>query len=90
MVATMRLMLRRRLVLPLIDARSDVTYYYICLALAAAWFVLTFCLVRFAVRHRAVGLRQNERRMIAIGIAPYVTVWSRSSSPARVPVSQAR
>jgi branched-chain amino acid transport system permease protein len=65
------LMMRRRLVLPLIDARSDVTYYYICLALAAVWFVLTFCLVRSRFGIVLAGLRQNERRMIAIGIAPY-------------------
>ncbi|MGO4715611.1 branched-chain amino acid ABC transporter permease [Bradyrhizobium sp. 2TAF24] len=65
------LMMRRRDVLPLVDARDDVVYYYICLGLAAAWFVLTACLVRSRFGVVLSGLRQNERRMIAIGIAPY-------------------
>ncbi|MBR1220413.1 branched-chain amino acid ABC transporter permease [Bradyrhizobium sp. U87765 SZCCT0131] len=65
------LMMRRRDVLPLVDARDDVVYYYICLVLAAAWFVLTACLVRSRFGVVLSGLRQNERRMIAIGVAPY-------------------
>ncbi|MBB4261379.1 branched-chain amino acid ABC transporter permease [Bradyrhizobium sp. CIR3A] len=65
------LMMRRRDVLPFIDARDDIVYYYICLTLAASWFVLTMCLVRSRFGAVLSGLRQNERRMIAIGIAPY-------------------
>jgi branched-chain amino acid transport system permease protein len=65
------LMMRRRDVLPFIDARDDVIYYYICLALAAGWLVLTRCLVRSRFGVVLSGLRQSERRMIAIGIAPY-------------------
>jgi branched-chain amino acid transport system permease protein len=65
------LIMRRRDVLPFIDARDDVTYYYICLTLAAGWLVLTMCLVRSRFGVVLSGLRQNERRMIAIGIAPY-------------------
>jgi branched-chain amino acid transport system permease protein len=65
------LMMRRRDVLPFVDARDDVAYYYICLTLAVGWFVLTMYLVRSRFGAVLSGLRQNERRMIAIGIAPY-------------------
>jgi branched-chain amino acid transport system permease protein len=65
------LMMRRRDVLAFIDARHDVSYYLICLTLAAGWLVLTWCLVRSRFGVVLAGLRQNERRMIAIGIAPY-------------------
>jgi len=65
------LMMRRRDVLPLVDARDDVVYYYVCLGLAAGWFILTACLTRSPFGAVLSGLRQNERRMIAIGVAPY-------------------
>jgi len=56
---------------PFINARDDITYYYICLAASAGWFVLTMYLVRSRFGVVLSGLRQNERRMVAIGIAPY-------------------
>jgi branched-chain amino acid transport system permease protein len=65
------LMMRRRDVLPFVDARDDIVYYYVCLMLAAGWFVLTMYLVRSRFGAVLSGLRQNERRMVAIGIAPY-------------------
>jgi branched-chain amino acid transport system permease protein len=65
------LMMRRRDVVPFIDARDDVSYYLICLTLAAGVFVLSRCLVRSRFGAVLAGLRQNERRMMAIGIAPY-------------------
>jgi branched-chain amino acid transport system permease protein len=65
------LMMRRRDVLAFVDARDDITYYYICLTLTASWFVLTMRLVRSRFGAVLSGLRQNERRMVAIGIAPY-------------------
>lgn len=65
------LMMRRRDVVPFIDARDDVSYYLICLTLAAGWLILTWCLVRSRFGAVLSGLRQNERRMMAIGIAPY-------------------
>lgn len=65
------LMMRRRDVLPFIDARDDNNYYHICLAITAGWFVLTACLVRSRFGTVLSGLRQSERRMVAIGIAPY-------------------
>ena len=65
------LMLRRRDIVPFIDARDDTTYYYLCVGLAAGWFALTALIVRSRFGFVLSGLRQNERRMIAIGIAPY-------------------
>jgi branched-chain amino acid transport system permease protein len=65
------LMMRRRDILPFINARDDTTYYYICVGLAVCWFVLTALIVRSRFGFVLSSLRQNERRMIAIGIAPY-------------------
>jgi branched-chain amino acid transport system permease protein len=65
------LMMRRRDVVPFFNARDDINYYYICLGLAACWFLLTACIVRSRFGIVLSGLRQNERRMAAIGIAPY-------------------
>jgi branched-chain amino acid transport system permease protein len=65
------LMMRRRDVLPPINTANDTTYYYVCLALAAAWLALTACLVRSQFGFVLAGLRQNERRMAAIGVSPY-------------------
>lgn len=64
------LMMRRRDIAPFFNARDDINYYYICLGLAACWFVLTACIVRSRFGFVLCGLRQNERRMAAIGIAP--------------------
>jgi len=65
------LMMRRRDVLPFFNARDDINYYYFCLGAATCWFVLTACIVRSRFGFVLSGLRQNERRMAAIGIAPY-------------------
>jgi len=65
------LMMRRRDVLPFFNARDDTNYYYLCLGAAACWFVVTACIVRSRFGFVLSGLRQNERRMVAIGVAPY-------------------
>jgi branched-chain amino acid transport system permease protein len=65
------LMMRRRDVVTFFNARDDINYYYICLGLAGCWFMLTACIVRSRFGFVLSGLRQNERRMAAIGIAPY-------------------
>ena len=65
------LMMRRRDVMPFLNARDDVNYYYLCLGAAACWLVLTACIVRSRFGLVLSGLRQNERRMAAIGVAPY-------------------
>jgi branched-chain amino acid transport system permease protein len=64
------LMMRRRDVAPFFNARDDTNYYYICLGLAAIWFALTACIVRSRFGFVLSGLRQNERRLVAVGIAP--------------------
>ena len=65
------LMMRRRDALPFVDTRDDTTFYFLCLALAALWFALTAILVRSPFGFVLAGLRQNERRMAAMGVAPY-------------------
>ena len=65
------LMMRRRDTLPFVDTRNDTTFYFLCLALAALWFALTAILVRSPFGFVLAGLRQNERRMAAMGVAPY-------------------
>jgi branched-chain amino acid transport system permease protein len=64
-------MMRRRDVLPFFNARDDTNYYYLCLGAAVCWFVLTAGIVRSRFGFVLSGLRQNERRMAAIGVAPY-------------------
>ncbi len=64
------LMMRHRDVAPFFDTGDDANFYAVCLALAAAWFVLTACIVRSRFGFVLAGLRQNERRLIAIGVAP--------------------
>jgi branched-chain amino acid transport system permease protein len=65
------LMMRRRDVLSFFNARDDTNYYYFCLGAAACWLVLTACIVRSRFGFVLSGLRQNERRMAAVGVAPY-------------------
>ena len=65
------LMMRRRDALPFVDTRDDTTFYFLCLVLAALWFALTAVLVRSPFGFVLTGLRQNERRMAAMGVAPY-------------------
>ena len=65
------LMMRRRDALPFVDTRDDTAFYFLCLALAALWFALTAVLVRSPFGFVLTGLRQNERRMAAMGVAPY-------------------
>jgi branched-chain amino acid transport system permease protein len=63
--------IRRRNAIPGIGPRDDVAFYYVCLV-ALLLVVLVF---RRIVRSRfgfvLQGIRQNERRMAAIGVAPY-------------------
>ena len=65
------LSVRRRNDLFGFDIRDDASFYYVCLALAAMWFVLLARLVnsRFGLVLR--GIRQSERRMAVIGISAY-------------------
>ncbi len=47
------------------------TFYLVCLALAALWLIITAFIVRSRFGFVLSGLRQNERRMVALGISPY-------------------
>ena len=63
--------IRRRNALFGLNTRDDVTFYFICLAVAALVFLLFWRIVRSRFGLVLAGIRQNERRMAAIGIAPY-------------------
>lgn len=63
--------IRRRNELFGLNTRDDVTFYFICLAIAALVFLLFWRIVRSRFGLVLAGIRQNERRMAAIGIAPY-------------------
>jgi branched-chain amino acid transport system permease protein len=62
---------RRRNAVPFIAPRDDVGFYYVCLAAL----VLTVFGLRRVLASRfgtvLAGIRQNERRMAAIGLSPY-------------------
>lgn len=62
---------RRRNSVPGLDPRDDVAFYYVCIALLA----LVLAGLRRVVRSRfglmLEGLRQNERRMAAVGLPAY-------------------
>ncbi|CAM5763247.1 branched-chain amino acid ABC transporter permease [Bosea minatitlanensis] len=63
--------IRRRNALFGLNTRDDATFYFICLAVAAVVFLLFWRIVRSRFGLVLAGIRQNERRMAAIGIAPY-------------------
>jgi len=65
------LIMRRRDVLPFLDTRDPTTFYYLCLAAAVLWLVVTTCIVRSRFGFVLNGMRQNEQRMGAMGYAPY-------------------
>lgn len=65
------LILRRANEVPGLDMRDDTTVYYVCLAAAALFFFLLSRFVNSRFGNVLVGLRQNERRMAAIGLPTY-------------------
>lgn len=65
------LTIRRRNVLFDLNTRDDVTFYFICLAIAALVFLVLWRIVGSRFGMVLAGIRQSERRMAAIGIAPY-------------------
>jgi len=51
--------------------RDKQTYYYVCLAITAVFFFLLWRLVNSRFGNVLTGLRQNERRMAALGLPAY-------------------
>jgi branched-chain amino acid transport system permease protein len=62
---------RRRNAIPFIDPRDDVAFYYVCLAILVLFLLLCRQIVRSRFGLVLQGIRQNERRMAAIGVATY-------------------
>lgn len=54
-----------------LNMRDRQTYYYVCLAISAIFFFLLWRLVNSRFGNVLVGLRQNERRMAALGLPAY-------------------
>jgi branched-chain amino acid transport system permease protein len=65
------LLIRRRNVLPMLNTRDDITFYFLCLGLACLWLLLLARIVRSRFGAVLDGLRQNEKRMAAIGVPSY-------------------
>ena len=51
--------------------RDKQTYYYVCLTITAVFFFLLWRLVNSRFGNVLTGLRQNERRMAALGLPAY-------------------
>lgn len=65
------LSIRRRNELLGLNMGSDTTFYYVTIGIAVVYFLVFSRLVRSQFGLVLGGLRQNERRMSAIGISPY-------------------
>jgi branched-chain amino acid transport system permease protein len=65
------LTIRRRNALFGLDTRNDTTFYFICLAATALVFLALWRIAGSRFGMVLAGIRQNERRMAAIGLAPY-------------------
>jgi branched-chain amino acid transport system permease protein len=65
------LIIRRRNALGGLDMRDDATFYWIVLVALVLVFALIWRLAGSRFGLVLAGLRQNERRMAALGIAPY-------------------
>ncbi len=65
------LLIRRRNIVPGLDLRDQDQLYWLCLGFLVAWLVLQWRIVESRFGRVLEGIRQNERRMAAIGISPY-------------------
>ena len=65
------LSVRRRNILGSLDLRDDTSFYFVCLAAAVAVYALIALVVRSDFGVVLGGIRQNERRVAAVGFAPY-------------------
>ena len=65
------IIIRRTNELPGLNMRDKVTLYYVILGFAALFFVALWRVVNSSFGAVLNGIRQNERRMAALGFAPY-------------------
>ena len=65
------LLIRRRNIAPGLDLRNQNQLYWLCLGFLVAWLLLQWRIVESRFGRVLEGIRQNERRMAAIGIATY-------------------
>jgi branched-chain amino acid transport system permease protein len=65
------LLIRRRNIAPGLDLRDQNQLYWLCLGFLVAWLFLQWRIVESRFGRVLEGIRQNERRMAAIGIATY-------------------
>lgn len=65
------LLIRRRNIAPGLDLRDQNQLYWLCLGFLVAWLLLQWRIVESRFGRVLEGIRQNERRMAAIGIATY-------------------
>jgi len=65
------LLIRRRNIVPGLDLRDQDQLYWLCLGFLVAWLFLQWRIVESRFGRVLEGIRQNERRMAAIGIATY-------------------
>jgi branched-chain amino acid transport system permease protein len=65
------LIVRHRNVLFNLNMADDGTYYFVCLAIAAAYYFLFWRLIGSRFGLVLGGIRQNERRLAAVGISTY-------------------
>ena len=65
------LIIRRRNQVPFIDSRDEVSYYYVCLGFLVAFLLLCSALVKSRFGMVLGAVRQNERRLAALGISTY-------------------
>jgi branched-chain amino acid transport system permease protein len=62
---------RRRNELPGIDLRDDTIFYYLVLAIVALVLWVSHRIVRSPFGLTLGGIRQNERRILSLGLSPY-------------------
>lgn len=65
------LTVRRRNSLPFLDTRDDTTFYFVCLTVAVLFNAFLAVVVRSRFGLVLGGIRQSERRMVAIGVPTY-------------------
>lgn len=65
------IMVRRTNALPFLDMKDKATLYWVILCVTAAYFLAMRRLVQSSFGAIIAGIRQNERRMAALGISTY-------------------